>query len=41
MRALLTGAPIGNTLYLAFAWCGAIALAGYLWARAAFDRSTQ
>jgi ABC-2 type transport system permease protein len=41
MRALLTGAPIGGTLYLAFAWCGVIALAGYLWARAAFDRGTQ
>jgi ABC-2 type transport system permease protein len=41
MRALLTGAPVGNTAYLALAWCGAIALAGYLWARAAFDRNTR
>jgi len=39
MRALLAGGPVGNTAYLALAWCGAIALAGYLWARAAFDRS--
>jgi ABC-2 type transport system permease protein len=36
LRALLTGTPVGHTAYLALAWCAAIALAGYLWARAAF-----
>jgi ABC-2 type transport system permease protein len=36
LRALLTGAPAAHTGYLALAWCAAIALAGYLWARAAF-----
>lgn len=41
LRGLLTGAPIGNAGYLALAWCAAIALAGYLWARAAFGRSTR
>lgn len=41
LRALLTDAPVGNTAYLAVAWCAAIALAGYLWARAAFRRGTQ
>jgi ABC-2 type transport system permease protein len=41
MRALLTGAPVGNTAYLALAWCAAIALAGYLLARATFDRATR
>jgi ABC-2 type transport system permease protein len=41
MRALLSGAPVGNTAYLALAWCGAIALAGYLWARAAFSRGAR
>jgi ABC-2 type transport system permease protein len=41
LRALLTGAPVGNTGYLAVAWCAAIALAGYLWARAAFRRGTR
>ncbi len=41
LRALLTGAPAGNTAYLALAWCAAIALAGYLWARAAFGRGTR
>jgi ABC-2 type transport system permease protein len=41
LRALLTGAPVGNTAYLALAWCAVIALAGYLWAQAAFRRGTQ
>jgi ABC-2 type transport system permease protein len=41
LRGLLTGAPLGNTAYLALAWCAAIALAGYLWARAAFRRGTR
>ena len=41
LRALLTGAPVGNTAYLALAWCAGIALAGYLWARAAFGRGTR
>jgi ABC-2 type transport system permease protein len=41
LRALLTGAPVGNTAYLALAWCAAIALAGHLWARAAFRRGTR
>lgn len=36
LRALLTGAPVGDTAYLAVAWSAAIALAGYLWARAGF-----
>jgi ABC-2 type transport system permease protein len=41
LRALLTGAPVGNTAYLALTWCAAIALAGYLWARVAFRRGTR
>ncbi len=41
LRALLTGAPVGNTASLALAWCAAMALAGYLWARAAFRRGTR
>jgi ABC-2 type transport system permease protein len=41
LRALLTGAPIGSYAYLALAWCAAIALAGYLWARAAFRRGNR
>src|ERR1700736_3993043 len=39
LRALLTGAPVGNTAYLALAWCAAIALVAYLWAQAAFRRT--
>jgi ABC-2 type transport system permease protein len=38
LRALLTGAPLGNTAYLALAWCATIALVGYVWAQAAFRR---
>jgi ABC-2 type transport system permease protein len=38
LRALLTGAPVGNSGYLALAWCAAITVAGYLWARTAFRR---
>jgi ABC-2 type transport system permease protein len=41
MRALLLGAPAGNTAYLALAWCAAIAVGGYVWARVAFERSTE
>jgi ABC-2 type transport system permease protein len=41
LRALLTGAPVGNTPYLALAWCAAIALVSYLWAQAAFRRGTR
>ena len=41
LRALLAGAPAGHTAYLALAWCAVIALAGYLWARAAFGRGTR
>jgi ABC-2 type transport system permease protein len=41
MRALLTGAPVGGTGYVALAWCAAIALVGYLWARAAYRRGTR
>jgi ABC-2 type transport system permease protein len=41
LRALLAGAPVGHTAYVALAWCAAIALAGYLWARAAFGRGPR
>jgi ABC-2 type transport system permease protein len=40
LRALLTGAPVSNSAYLALAWCAAIALLGYLWSQAAFCRDT-
>jgi ABC-2 type transport system permease protein len=41
LRALLTGAPVGNTAYVALGWCAAIALAGYIWAEASFRRGAR
>jgi ABC-2 type transport system permease protein len=38
MRGLLLGTPIGNSAIVATVWCVVIALVGYLWARAAYDR---
>jgi ABC-2 type transport system permease protein len=38
LRGLLTGTPIGSSGVLAVAWCAAIALTGYLWARARYER---
>lgn len=39
LRALLLGTAIGNSAIIAIAWCVAIALVGYLWARASYDRN--
>jgi ABC-2 type transport system permease protein len=39
LRGLLTGGPIGHSAILAVAWCVGIAAAGYLWARARYDRA--
>lgn len=41
LRALLGGAPVGGTVLPALLWSAAIALAGYLWARAAFQRGAK
>ncbi|MEO3742041.1 ABC transporter permease [Plantactinospora sp. B5E13] len=38
LRGLLSGAPIGNSGYLAAAWCVGITLVGYLWARTSYQR---
>jgi ABC-2 type transport system permease protein len=38
LRGLMTGTPIGNNAVIALAWCVALTLAGYLWARSAFNR---
>ena len=38
LRGLLMGTPIGNNAVIAVAWCIGIALAGYLWAKALFNR---
>jgi ABC-2 type transport system permease protein len=39
MRGLLLGTPIGHSAVLAIAWCGVIAVGGYVWARAAYERN--
>lgn len=33
------GTPVGVNAVLAIGWCAVIALVGYFWARAAFNRS--
>jgi ABC-2 type transport system permease protein len=38
IRGLLAGTPSGGYAAAALAWCAAIALVGYLWARATFSK---
>jgi ABC-2 type transport system permease protein len=38
LRGLLMGTEIGDSAVLAVAWCAGLALAGYLWARRAYER---
>ena len=38
LRGLLLGTEVGDSAFLAVAWCAALALAGFVWARRAFDR---
>lgn len=39
LRGLLTGTPTGHSAVLAVAWCACLAVLGYVWARALYDRS--
>ena len=41
LRALLTGAPAGNTPHVALAWCAAISLVSFVWAQATFRRGAR
>ncbi|HEY1175482.1 MAG TPA: ABC transporter permease [Phytomonospora sp.] len=41
LRGLLLGTPIGDSGYLAVAWCLGLALVGFLWARSAFNRDPK
>jgi len=42
LRGLLTGSPVGNSGWLAIAWCVVITLGGYLWALRLYNsRSTR
>ena len=38
LRGLLLGTPIGNSATFAVAWCVAIALGGYVWAKKLYNR---
>ncbi|RMI33395.1 ABC transporter permease [Nocardia stercoris] len=38
IRGLLAGHPSGGTAAAALAWCAGIAVVGYLWSRASFDK---
>jgi ABC-2 type transport system permease protein len=38
LRGLLMGTAIGDSAWIAVAWCVGLSLAGYLWARAAYRR---
>ena len=40
LRGLLLGTPIDNSAVLAVAWCVVLALVGYLWARAVYNRDS-
>jgi ABC-2 type transport system permease protein len=41
LRSLLTGGAIGNHALLAVAWCGGIAVAGYVWSVALYNRGPR
>lgn len=41
LRALLMDTPVGNDGPIAVAWCVGLAAAGYLWARAVFNRAPR
>ncbi|MEV4199584.1 ABC transporter permease [Micromonospora globbae] len=41
LRGLLVGGPIGSGATQALAWCAAISLLGYLWARRLYDRDAS
>ena len=38
LRGLLMGTPIGDHAWIAVAWCGVIALGGYVWSKWLFNR---
>ena len=38
LRGLLLGTGIGNNAWLAVAWCVAITVVGYLWAKKLYNR---
>ena len=38
LRGLLTGTPVGGSAVIGVAWCVAITIAAYVWARALYNR---
>jgi ABC-2 type transport system permease protein len=40
LRGLLTDSPVGDHGWIALVWCAGAAIAGYLWARTAYNRRT-
>ncbi|MET7420140.1 ABC transporter permease [Dactylosporangium sp. NPDC005555] len=40
LRGLLMDEPLGGTVWVALAWCAAIALGGYLWSKRLFNRQS-
>jgi ABC-2 type transport system permease protein len=38
LRGLLTGTEIGSSAWISMAWCAGIALVGFLWARANYEK---
>ncbi|MFE7114789.1 ABC transporter permease [Streptomyces sp. NPDC057654] len=41
LRGLLTGTEIGNSAWIALAWCAGITLVGYVWSRSLFNSTTK
>jgi ABC-2 type transport system permease protein len=41
LRGLLLGTPIGDSAVIAIAWCAGLAVLGYFWSRAAYDRARR
>ncbi|WP_441248868.1 ABC transporter permease [Kitasatospora sp. McL0602] len=41
LRGLLSGSEIGDNGWIALAWCGGIALVGYVWSRSLFNSTSK
>ncbi|GGR57093.1 ABC transporter permease [Streptomyces roseolus] len=41
LRGLLLGTEIGNSAWIALAWCAGLTVLGYLWSKSAFDRGAR
>ncbi|MFD6248210.1 ABC transporter permease [Streptomyces roseolus] len=41
LRGLLLGTGIGNSAWIALAWCAGLTVLGYLWSKSAFDRGAR